>query len=108
MMLSPSTVHALKFKLFERFDISNLRRHRYQQENGNNNNNELGSSTSNNGNECDSIEWQTITTMVGCLLFALISGLLASLFAIEHLINMLGIGTLLMMYGITMDILILR
>lgn len=120
MMLPPSTTTATKFKLFEKFDISNLRTelqkpfntgqpdssiqcHRYQQ--GNGNNNEMDSSTPNNGNECDSVEWQTL---VGCLLFALLSGLLGSLFAMEHLINMLGIGTLLVLYGITIDIIILR
>lgn len=123
MMLSPLSVNASKFKLFEKFDINNLRTelqkpfntdeqnrsaqcHQYQQ--GNGSNNEMDSCTQNNCNERDSVEWQTISTLVSCLLFALLSGLLASLFAIEHLINMLGIGTLLMLYGITIDIIILR
>lgn len=123
MMLTSSTGNPSKFKLFEKFDVTNLRTelqkpfnigqqslneqsHQYQQVNGNNN--EMESCTPNNGNKRDSVEWQTISTLVGCLIFAFISGLLASLFAIEHLINTLGIGTLLMLYGITIDIIILR
>lgn len=48
--------------------------------------------------------WQ----MYACLLFSILSGLLAGLFELEHLINLLSIGTLLMLFALTIDIMILR
>lgn len=43
-----------------------------------------------------------------CLLFSILSGLLAGLFELEHLINLLSIGTLLMLFALTIDIMMLR
>lgn len=43
-----------------------------------------------------------------CLLCSLLSGLLGGLFLVEQLVNLLSIGTLLMLYALTIDIIILR
>lgn len=118
-IFSSSTVDAddSTFKLFGKFDIRNLRAELQnsndaEQQSTQDNNQMVTSNIPNNrfgsDGERDLVEWQTILSLVGCLLFSLFSGLLAGLFAIEHLINIVSIGTLLMLYAITIDIIILR
>lgn len=46
--------------------------------------------------------------ILGCLLFALLAGLMAALFELDQLMNLLSIGALLMFYTLTMDIILLR
>lgn len=46
--------------------------------------------------------------ILGCLIFALLAGLMAALFALEQLMNLLSIGALLMFYTLTLDIILLR
>lgn len=46
--------------------------------------------------------------ILGCLIFALLAGLMAALFALDQLMNLLSIGALLMFYTLTLDIILLR
>ncbi|XP_055301854.1 uncharacterized protein LOC129568229 [Sitodiplosis mosellana] len=81
------------FKLFGKFGLNHLQQEIRQQKT---------TATEHNGNQRR--RWET----GACLLFSILSGLLAGLFAIEHLINLLSIGTLLMLFALTIDIMILR
>lgn len=101
------------FKLFGKFGLNHLQeeiRQQYHHPNENTNWNSTSISTTNNNTrviECNQRRrqrWQT----GGCLLFSILSGLLAGLFDIEHLINLLSIGTLVMLFALTIDIMILR
>lgn len=46
--------------------------------------------------------------ILGCLIFALLAGLMAALLTLEQLMNLLSIGALLMFYTLTLDIILLR
>lgn len=46
--------------------------------------------------------------VLGCLIFSLLAAMLAALFDIKQLINLLSIGTLFMFLTLAMDVLMLR
>lgn len=98
-MLSTDTMDHSTFKLFEKFGLS-----RFEQEIRQQFHDPTEQTNRNNDNECNQRQWQ----LFFCILFSTLSGLLAGLFAIEHLINLLSIGTLLMLLALTTDIMILR
>lgn len=116
-MLS-TDVNNSTFKLFGKFGLNHLKhelqRQQYDESDVHTNrSNDTTTTTTNHGNQIDSgkqlmraqqRKWRTYA----CIIFSILSSLLAGLFAMEHLINLLSIGTLVMVFTVTIDIMILR